>query len=383
MQDFFHPSPREPSESRPGVSKDVCPKGLLVPLTEGRRVYIFTPVNNNSKIRVVVAGASGYTGAELLRYLAGHPQVEVVACLAHSQQGQKVSDLFPNLLGFYDQLLVAGDWTELSFQADLVFLCLPHGQSQRPARTLLEGGCKVIDLGADFRLAQPEVYRRTYQTAHECPELLAEAVYGMPELNREAIKSARLVANPGCYPTASGLGLLPMMRHGLLQEPTIIDAKSGVSGAGRAANVGSLYAEVNETVKAYGVGGHRHQPEIEQTVGQKVIFTPHLMPMTRGILATIYVRHDPAVELAGLYSEFYANEPFVRVLSDGLPTTKATFASNYCHLAVRPSGYPGCSIVLSAIDNLGKGAAGTAVHNMNLMFGLPEESGLRAPAIAP
>lgn len=345
--------------------------------------YIFAQVNKNSDIRVAIGGASGYTGAELLRYLAVHPQVRVGACLAHSQQGQKVTDLFPNLHGFYDQVLVAKDWDDLAKEADVVFLCLPHGQSQQPAKALLDAGCKVIDLGADFRLADPEVYARTYDGAHLFPELLEEAVYGLPEKNRDAIKQARLVANPGCYPTASGLALLPMAKQGLLQEPTIIDAKSGVSGAGRGASVGSLYSEVNETIKAYGVGGHRHQPEIEQTVGQRVVFTPHLTPMTRGILATVYVRHEVGVDLPSLYSQFYANEPFVRVLGTALPTTKATLGSNYCHLAVKSSGFPGCSIVLSAIDNLGKGAAGTAVHNMNLMFGLPEETGLRFPAIGP
>lgn len=345
--------------------------------------YIFSLVNKNSLIQVAIAGASGYTGGELLRYLAGHPQARVGACLAHSQAGSAVTDLFPNLTGFYDQVLIARDWEELAREADVVFLCLPHGQSQLPARTLIEAGCKVIDLGADFRLADPEVYARTYGAPHACPELLREAVYGLPESHRGRISKARLVANPGCYPTASGLGLLPLVQEGLLREPAIIDAKSGVSGAGRSAAVGSLYSEVNETIKAYGVGGHRHQPEIEQTVGQKVIFTPHLTPMTRGILATIYVRHDEGADLPGLYSEFYAAEPFVRVLPTTLPTTKATMGSNYCHLAVRDSGYPGCSIVLSAIDNLGKGAAGTAVHNMNLMFGLPEETGLRFPAVGP
>lgn len=339
-------------------------------------------MNKNSEIKVAIGGASGYTGAELLRYLAIHPQARVVACLAHSQQGQRVDDLFPNLHGFYDDVLVARDWAELGQEAEVVFLCLPHGQSQEPTRALLESGCKVIDLGADFRLADPEVYARTYDGAHLYPALLDEAVYGLPELHRAKIAPARLVANPGCYPTASALALLPLVQAGLLQEPTIIDAKSGVSGAGRGASVGSLYAEVNESIKAYGVGGHRHQPEIEQTVGQKVVFTPHLTPMTRGILATVYVRHEPA-DLAALYADFYADEPFIRVLRKGLPTTKAVMGSNFCHLAVRDSGYPGCSIVLSAIDNLGKGAAGTAVHNMNLMFGLEETSGLNFPAIGP
>lgn len=330
-----------------------------------------------------MAGASGYVGAELLRYLACHPQVEVVACLAHSQQGQRLVDLFPNLIGFYDRVVLEGaDYAELAARADVVFLCLPHGHSQEATETLLEGGCKVVDLGADFRLRDASVYQATYGASHLFPELLQHAVYGLPELSRESIAGARLVANPGCYPTASLLALLPALKAGLVQEPTVIDAKSGVSGAGRGAVVNSLYSEVNESLKAYGVGGHRHQPEIEQTVGQKVIFTPHLVPMTRGMLATVYLRHEPA-DLPALYRDFYADEPFVRLLEDSLPSTKSVMGTNFCHLAVRPSGYPGCSIVLSAIDNLGKGAAGTALHNMNLMFGLPETMGLTLAAANP
>ena len=345
--------------------------------------YTFTHVNKNPKIRIAIAGASGYVGAELLRYLAGHPQADVVSCLAHSQQGQKVTDLFPHLVGFYDDIVLGGtDYETLAGQVDLVFLCLPHGKSQEAAKALVDGGCKVIDLGADFRLRDAAVYEKTYDGVHLFPGLLGQAVYGLPELFREKIKATQLVANPGCYPTASLLALLPVIEAGLLQEPTVIDAKSGVSGAGRGAVVGSLYSEVNETIKAYGVGGHRHQPEIEQTVGQKVIFTPHLTPMTRGMLATVYVRHEPT-DLLPLYQEFYRDEPFVRVLDSAVPTTKAVMGTNFCHLAVKPSGYPGCSIVLSAIDNLGKGAAGTAVHNMNLLFGLPEETGLRLPGANP
>lgn len=340
-------------------------------------------MNKNSKIRVAIAGASGYVGAELLRYLAGHPQVEVASCLAHSQQGQRLTDLFPNLVGFYEDIVLSGtDYESLAGQVDLVFLCLPHGKSQEAAKALVDGGCKVIDLGADFRLRDATVYEKTYDGSHLFPELLEQAVYGLPELHREKIKGTSLVANPGCYPTASLLALLPAIHAGILQEPTVIDAKSGVSGAGRGASVGTLYSEVNESIKAYGVGGHRHQPEIEQTVGQKVIFTPHLTPMTRGMLATVYVRHEPA-DLTELYRDFYRDEPFVRVLESAVPVTKAVMGTNYCHLAVKPSGYPGCSIVLSAIDNLGKGAAGTAVHNMNLLFGLPEETGLRFPAANP
>lgn len=337
-------------------------------------------MNKKTRRRLAVAGASGYVGAELLRYLVGHPQAEVAACLGHSQQGQRLGDLFPHLARHYPHRLESRDWTELGREVDLVFLALPHGQSQEPAQRLLEAGCRVIDLGADFRLRDAEQYARAYGAPHRCPELLAEAVYGLPERYREAIRSARLVANPGCYPTASALALLPLVEAGLLLEPAIIDAKSGVSGAGRSPAVGSLYVEVNESLRAYGVGGHRHQSEIEQTVGQPVIFTPHLTPMTRGIFATVYVRSREA-DLATLYREFYAAEPFVEVLEEALPSTRATAASNFAQLAVRESGYPGCAIVLVAIDNLGKGAAGTAVHNMNLMFDWPEDLGLSAPAV--
>lgn len=329
-----------------------------------------------------MAGASGYAGGELLRYLACHPGVEVVKCYGNSRSGESVEQLWPNLRGFYSQRLEKADWSQVGHDIDLVFLCLPHGHSQQPVQQILEAGSKVVDLGADFRLRCADTYEATYGGSHLCPELLEEAVYGLPELHREAIKKARLVANPGCYPTASLLALLPLVKAGLLEEPTIIDAKSGVSGAGRSAKVGSLFAEVNEGLRAYGVGGHRHQPEIEQTVGQKVVFTPHLVPMTRGILATVYAHHQTA-DLQQLYEEYYRDEPFVRVLGEGLPCTKSTMASNYCDIAVRPSGYPGCSIVMSAIDNLGKGAAGSAVHNMNLLFGFPEQRGLSTPGVGP
>lgn len=329
-----------------------------------------------------MAGASGYAGGELLRYLAGHSGIELAKCYGNSRSGEAVHRLWPNLRGYFEHELETADWSKAGEGVDLVFLCLPHGHSQGPVKQILACGAKVVDLGADFRLQSVATYHSTYGAPHLCPELLEEAVYGLPELNREAIKEARLVANPGCYPTASLLALLPMLETGSLQEPTIIDAKSGVSGAGRSAKVTSLFAEVNENLRPYGVGGHRHQPEIEQTVGQRVVFTPHLIPMTRGILATVYVRHDHA-ELSSLYEDYYDREPFVRVLPEDLPATKNTLASNYCDLAVRSSGYPGCSVVMSAIDNLGKGAAGTAVHNMNLMFGFPENQGLERPAIYP
>lgn len=333
------------------------------------------------KVRVSVAGASGYTGGELLRYLVKHPQVEIQSVLAHSQSGSEVTDLFPNLQGFLQKTLESAHWDKLGAENDLVFLCLPHGESQEPAQTLLKNGCKVIDLGADFRLSQPGLYEKTYGAPHLCPDVLSTAVYGMPELHRKQIAGTQLVANPGCYPTASILALLPLSTAGDLTSMPIIDAKSGVSGAGRGLKLGSLYSEVNENFRAYGVGCHRHQPEIEEKVGSPVIFTPHLVPMTRGILATVYVEGDHEA-LTARYKEFYAHEPFV-TLVDELPCTKSVAGSNFCHIAVRGAGQPGRSIIISVIDNLGKGAAGTAVHNLNLLFGLPEETGLWSPALTP
>ena len=335
-------------------------------------------------VKVAIVGASGYVGAELLRYLALHPCAKVVHCTASSQQGQPIEGLFPNLRGFQEGALESADWGQIGAECDLAFLCLPHGHSQQAAAQLLGQGCKVIDLSGDHRLKSVQLYAQHYAQEHTHPELLQEAVYGLPELNRARIKTARLIANPGCYPTASLLALLPLAQAGLLEEPAILDAKSGVSGAGRSLQVGSLFAEVNENLKPYALGTHRHQPEIEQALGQRVIFAPHLVPMTRGILVTAYVQHQPA-DLQELYESAYAGEPFVKVLGPGepLPATKGTLGSNFCHLAVRPSGYPGRSVVVSAIDNLGKGAAGTAVHNMNLLFELPEEAGLRVPALYP
>lgn len=339
-------------------------------------------MNKNSKIRVSVAGASGYTGGELIRYLLSHPNVELHKVLANSQAGVELVSLFPNLSGFVDKTLDKANWSCLGGENDLVFLCLPHGTSQKAASELIQRGCRVVDLGADFRLSSTALYESTYGSQHGCADLLAEAVYGLPELNREKIRDARLVANPGCYPTASLLALLPLKGKGTLSQIPIIDAKSGVSGAGRALKLPSLFGEVNENFRAYGVGCHRHQPEIEDVLGEPVLFTPHLVPMTRGILATVYV----AVEPDGLkehYEEFYSQEPFVEILQTELPTTKSVAGTNFCKIAVRAAGHPGYSIIVSVIDNLGKGAAGTAVHNMNLMFGLQECTGLKMPALAP
>lgn len=327
-------------------------------------------------------GASGYTGAELMRYLSGHPTVRLGACLAHSLAGEEIAEVYPNFLGRLAGKFEKADYSTIGREHDLVFLCLPHGESQGPVKELVQSGCKVIDLGADFRFADAKTYQRTYGEAHLCPELLSQAVYGMPEMNREGIAGAQLVANPGCYPTASLLALLPLIESGVLDSTVIVDAKSGVSGAGRSAKISSLYCEVNESVRAYGVGQHRHGPEIEQFAKAPVLFTPHLIPMTRGILATVYLQKEPE-ELKSLYRDFYSTEPFVSVLENGLPSTRSVSGTNRCHLAVCAAHHPGYTVVVSAIDNLGKGAAGTAVHNLNLMHGLAEQTGLESLAAAP
>jgi N-acetyl-gamma-glutamyl-phosphate reductase len=339
-------------------------------------------MHKNSSVAVGVAGASGYTGAELMRYLTGHPQVKLGVCLANQLAGESIAQTFPNFEGDISGRFEQANWSQLGREHDVLFLCLPHGCSQGPVKELVESGCRVIDLGADFRFADSELYRKTYGEPHQCPELLNQAVYGLPEKNRKAIRETQLVANPGCYPTASLLALLPLIQTNALDSPVIVDAKSGVSGAGRSAKVSSLYCEVNENFRAYGVGVHRHGPEIEQTAGQKVLFTPHLVPMTRGILATVYVQKEFEV-LHPLYRDFYAAEPFVSVLEGTLPSTRSVSGTNRCHLAVCRSHHPEYSIVVSAIDNLGKGAAGTAVHNLNLLYNFPERTGLESPALAP
>ncbi len=336
-------------------------------------------MHKNESIRVAVAGASGYAGGELLKYLHGHPKVEVVATTAFQQAGSEVGELFPNLAHLPGSTLEETDWAIFGSRdgAEVVFLCLPHGLSQQPVKKLLSQGIKVIDLGADFRFSAPALYQQTYGAEHLYPELCEQAVYGLCEMHKDAIKGASLVANPGCYPTATLLALLPLVENKLLGPTVIVDAKSGVSGAGRGLKFGTLFCEVNETLTPYSLGVHRHQPEIEQFVGAPVVFAPHLVPMSRGILVTVYVAHQPA-DLLALYRERYAPEPFVTVLEKGLPTTKAVSGTNRCHLAIRPSGQEGLSIVVAAIDNLGKGAAGAAVQNMNLLFDLPETTGLEA-----
>lgn len=342
-------------------------------------------------IKVGIVGGTGYTGVELLRLLALHPEVELTAITSRSEAGLAVSALYPNLRGHVD-IAFTEPSTQVLSACDVVFFATPNGIAMQQVPELLAAGVRVIDLAADFRIQDAQEWSRWYGMTHSCPELLAEAVYGLPEVNREAIKNARLVANPGCYPTAIQLGFLPLIKTGLIDTDTLIaDAKSGASGAGRKAEIGTLMAEAGESFKAYGSGGHRHLPEIKQgltdAAGAPVglTFVPHLLPMIRGIHATLYGRLiKPAGDLQALFEAAYANEPFVDVMPAGShPETRSVRGGNMCRMAVvQPQGGD-TVVVLSVIDNLVKGAAGQAVQNMNLMFGLDERAGLSIIGLLP
>ena len=336
-------------------------------------------------IQVGIVGGTGYTGVELLRILALHPQASIHTVTSRADAGKRVDGMYPNLRGFVDTVFTEPTVEALG-QCDVVFFATPNGTAMRMARDLLDKGVKIIDLAADFRLADPAEWEQWYGEPHACPDLLQEAVYGLPEVDRERIRSARLVANPGCYPTATQLGLLPLVEAGLVRLDNLIaDVKSGVSGAGRKVEIPILMSETGESFKAYSVKGHRHLPEIrqglEKAAGQPVglTFVPHLTPMIRGIHATLYAQlqsSDPQ-DLQMLYEARYRDEPFVDVLPAGThPDTRNVRGSNRCQIAVhRPQGGD-IVVILSVIDNLVKGAAGQAVQNMNLMFGLDETAGL-------
>lgn len=342
-------------------------------------------------IKVGIVGGTGYTGVELLRLLALHPEVEVVVITSRAEAGRAVDELFPNLRGYVSLSFSEPDLAALS-ACDLVYFATPNGTAMTMVPALLEAGVKVIDLAADFRLKDAAEWQHWYGVDHACPELLDEAVYGLPEINREAIRNARLLANPGCYPTAVTLGFLPLVEGGLVDcERLVADAKSGVSGAGRKANVGMLLAEASESFKAYGVAGHRHLPEIRQTletaVGMPVglTFVPHLLPMIRGIHATLYgTLREPGKDLQAAYVDRYVDEPFVDVLPPGAhPETRSVRGVNVCRIAIHQPQGKDTVVVLSVIDNLVKGAAGQAVQNMNIMFGLEETLGLDQVALMP
>ncbi|MGH8743332.1 MAG: N-acetyl-gamma-glutamyl-phosphate reductase [Burkholderiales bacterium] len=341
-------------------------------------------------LKVGIVGGTGYTGVELLRILAHHPKVSVSTITSRSEAGMEVAELFPSLRGMVDLKFSDPAKTELD-SCDVVFFATPNGIAMRQTKALLDAGVRVIDLAADFRLKDAAVWEKWYAMPHACPELLEEAVYGLPEVNRDKIRQARLVANPGCYPTAIQLGFLPLIEAGIIDIDNLIaDAKSGVSGAGRQAEIFTLYSEASDNFKAYNVPGHRHLPEIIQglaaAAGKKIglTFVAHLTPMIRGIHATLYARLTRETELQELYEKRYAAEEFVDVLPAGShPDTRSVRGANMCHIAVhRPQG--GKTVVaLSVIDNLVKGAAGQAVQNMNIMFEFPESAGLHHAALLP
>jgi len=348
-------------------------------------------------IKIGIVGGTGYTGVELLRLLATHPQADVVQITSRAESGRQVSDLYGNLRGHFDLAFSDPDPEALT-QCELVFFATPNGTAMQMVPQLLQSGSRVIDLAADFRLQDPALWEQWYGMPHACTEVLEEAVYGLPELNRERIRNARLVANPGCYPTATALGFLPLVERGLVDVSSLVaDCKSGVSGAGRGANVAMLMGEVGESFKAYAAAGHRHLPEIRQTLSGAserpigLTFVPHLVPMIRGIHATLYAKlKDPAAAasaqeaLQQQFEQRYATEPFVDVMPAGShPQTRSVKGTNMCRLSVmRPQGRD-TVVVLSAIDNLAKGASAQAVQNMNIMFGLNENQGLESPALLP
>ncbi len=342
-------------------------------------------------VRVSVLGSTGYTGGELVRILVGHPQVEIAALTSEQYAGLPYEQVYPALKGRLGRTCEAMDLERVAKRSDVVFTAVPHTKAMACVPHLLEQGKQVVDLSADFRLREKAVYEAWY-SPHTAPELLPQAVYGLPELHREQIRGARLVANPGCYPTSAILGAAPLIRLGWVNPHSlIVNSASGVTGAGRSLALGSLYCEVNEGMKAYKVADHRHTPEIEQEVSLlaglpvKVTFTPHLIPVSRGILSTLYLdlkeeRSD--AEVLGAYQAFYGEEPFVRVLPMGtLPNVRDVRGTNYCDIGLKVDSRTRRVVVLSAIDNLTKGASGQAVQNMNLALGLPETLGLEAPPL--
>jgi len=349
-------------------------------------------------IKAGIVGGTGYSGVELLRLLTQHPQVEIAVATSRQDAGKEVSAAYPSLRGRVTLAFTQPDDPALK-KCDVVFFCTPNGVAMGAARALLDAGARIVDISADFRLKDVAEWERWYKMKHAAPDLVAEAVYGLCEVNRDKIRGARLVANPGCYPTSVLLGFLPLIEAAAVDTAHLIaDAKSGVSGAGRKLELHLMHGEVSENFAAYGVGGHRHWPEMRQGLAQLagsevgLLFTPHLVPMVRGILATLYARVTKEMDFQALYEKRYANEPFVDVMPAGSqPDTRSTRAANVCRIAVhRPPEFQqrqaerrDTLTVLSVIDNLMKGASGQAVQNMNLMFGLPETMGLEQVAVVP
>ena len=344
-------------------------------------------------IKVGVVGGTGYTGVELLRLLASHPQVEVTAITSRAEAGVRVADYFPSLRRRFDLAFTDPAAAPLA-QCDCIFFATPNGVAMSQARALLESGARIVDFSADFRLKDKAVWEKWYKVPHASPELLAAAVYGLPEVNRERIRSARLVTNPGCYATAVQLALLPLVETDFIDHRHLIaDAKSGVSGAGRKTETDLLFSEASDNFKAYAVAGHRHHPEILESLASLegasgrslgLTFVPHLVPMVRGILATVYARVTRTTDFQALYEKRYSAEPFVDVLPPGSqPETRWVRGTNQCRIALHRPFDGDTLVVLAVEDNLVKGAAGQAVQNMNLMFGFPETQGLEHIAVVP
>ncbi len=345
-------------------------------------------------LKIAIAGASGYTGGELLRLLSRHPHVRVVAVTSEKSAGKPVGAIFPNLDGFFDLILQPLVPEDLAEKAEFIFTALPHGTSVEPVSAFIRSGKRVVDLSADFRLKDPSLYREWYGMEHKGKELLDSAVYGLPEIYREKIRGAVLVANPGCYPTAGILAIAPLIKNGLIQNDRIyIDAKSAISGAGRGPALPYHFPEAHEGLEAYKVGVHRHTPEIEQALSDisggniKVTFVPHLIPANRGLLCTVYAPLASAVEageITRIYKKFYDNEPFIRILDTGRqPNIRDVRGANFCDIGIAVDRRNRCIVVTSAIDNLVKGAAGEAIQNMNIMMGFEETTGLMEPGVFP
>ena len=345
-------------------------------------------------VKIGIVGGTGYTGVELLRLLARHPQAELVAITSRKEAGLPVAEMFPSLRGCVNLAFSAPDHTQLN-QCDIVFFATPHGVAMEMGPALVKSGVKIIDLAADFRLKDTAQFAQWYKMPHTAQELLSEAVYGLPEVNREAIRRARVIGLPGCYPTSVQLGFKPLIEAGLVDLTHLIaDCKSGVSGAGRKAEIGTLFSEAGDNFKAYGMAGHRHHPEIVQGLTQmaggavNLLFTPHLTPMIRGIHSTLYARITKEADFQRLYEDAYRNEPFVDVMPPGsTPDTRSVRGANTCRLAIHRPAHGGVAgntlVVLSVIDNLTKGAAGQAVQVMNLMCGLDETTGLLGIGLVP
>ena len=346
-------------------------------------------------IKVGIVGATGYTGVELLRLLASHPQAEVTVITSRSEEGLPVADLYPNLRGVVDLAFSLPDVDQLS-NCDVVFFATPHGVAQSMVAEILQRGVKVIDLSADFRIRDADLWESWYGQPHSARELISQAVYGLPEVNRDAIKGASLIACPGCYPTSVQLGFLPLLEAGCIDlNDLIANSASGVSGAGRQASIGVLHAEMSDSFKAYASTGHRHHPEIVQGLGDiagesvkqgeiNLTFVPHLLPINRGIHTTLYANLTAEVDVQALFEERYKDEPFVDVLPAGShPETRTVRGSNLCRIAVCRPGGGNKVVVLVVEDNLTKGASGQGIQCMNILFGLPEDSGLTAPALLP